>query len=75
VSDTAELQLDRAEFDGTSGTTCGACAKTLTTEYYEANGATVCADCCEKLRAVGTTGTSLTRGIRALGAGAAAGLA
>jgi hypothetical protein len=72
VSDTAELQLDRAEFDGTYGTTCGACAKALTTEYYEANGVTVCADCCETLRAVGTTGTSLTRGIRALAAGAAA---
>ena len=75
MSATPELQLDRAEFDGTYGTTCGACAKTLTTEYYEANGVTVCADCCEKLRAVGTTGTSVTRGIRALGAGAAAALA
>ena len=47
----------------------------MTTEYYEANGVTVCADCCEKLRAVGTTGTSLTRGMRALAAGAAAALA
>ena len=71
----ADLQLDRAEFDGRYGTACGACAKALTTEYYEANGVTVCADCCEKLRAVGTTGTSLTRGMRALGAGAAAALA
>jgi hypothetical protein len=75
MSDTAGLQLDRAEFDGTYGTACGACAKALTTEYYEANGVTVCADCCEKLRAVGTTGTSLTRGMRALAAGAAAALA
>ena len=57
------------------GQTCGACAKALTTEYYEANGVTVCADCCEKLRAVGTTGTSLTRAMRALAAGAAAALA
>ena len=75
MSDTAGLQLDRAEFDGRYGTACGACAKALTTEYYEANGVTVCADCCEKLRAVGTTGTSLTRGIRALAAGAAAAFA
>ena len=75
MSDTAGLQLDRAEFDGRYGTACGACAKALTTEYYEANGVTVCADCCEKLRAVGTTGTSLTRGMRALAAGAAAALA
>jgi hypothetical protein len=75
VSDTAGLQLDRAEFDGTHATACGACAKTLTTEYYEANGTIVCADCCQTLRAVGTAGTSLTRGIRAFGAGAAAALA
>ena len=75
MSDTAELQLDRAEFDATHTTTCGACAKTLTTEYYEANGTTVCADCCQTLRAVGTAGTSLTRGVRALGAGVAAALA
>jgi hypothetical protein len=75
VSDTAGLQLDRAEFDGSHATSCGACAKTLTTEYYEANGAIVCADCCATLRAVGTAGTSLTRGIRAFGAGAAAALA
>lgn len=72
MSDTAGLQLDRAEFDGSQATSCGACAKTLTTEYYEANGAVICADCCAALRAVGTAGTSLTRGIRALGAGAAA---
>ena len=74
MSDTAELQLDRAQFDGAYTTTCGACASTLTTEYYEANGATVCANCCQTLRARGTAGTSLTRGMRALGAGAAAAL-
>jgi hypothetical protein len=72
VSDTAGLQLDRAEFEGSPATSCGACAKALTTEYFEANGAVICADCCAALRAVGTAGTSLTRGIRALGAGAAA---
>lgn len=75
MSDTADLQLDRAEFDGAHATTCGACGQTLTTEYYEANGTIVCAGCCDALRAVGTAGTSLTRGTRALGAGAAAALA
>jgi hypothetical protein len=75
VSDTAGLQLDRAEFDGSHATSCSACEKTLTTEYFEANGGIVCADCCAKLRAVGTAGTSLTRGTRALAAGAAAALA
>src|SRR5688572_27908229 len=75
MSDAAGLQLDRAEFDGSHATSCSACANTLTTEYYEANGAMVCAGCCATLRAVGTAGTSLTRGTRALAAGAAAGLA
>ena len=75
MSDTAELQLDRAEFEGTHAATCGGCAKALTTEYYEANGTIVCADCCQTLQAVGTAGNSLTRGIRAFGAGAAAALA
>ena len=75
MSDTAGLQLDRAEFEGAHATSCTACAKPLTTEYYEANGAIVCADCCAALRAVGTAGTSLTRGLRALGAGVAAAVA
>jgi hypothetical protein len=75
VSGTADLQLDRAEFEGPHATSCSACGKTLTTEYYEANGTIVCAECCAVLRAVGTTGTSLTRAIRAFGAGAAAALA
>ena len=75
MSDTAELQLDRAEFDAAHETTCGMCAKPLTTEYHEANGTTVCAACCEELRALGTEGNSMTRGVRALGAGAAAALA
>ena len=75
MSDTADLQLDRAEFDAQHATTCGACAKPLTTEYYEANGATVCAECCEQFRAVGTAGSSMTRAVRALGAGLAAAIA
>lgn len=75
MGETAELQLDRAEFDAQHSTTCGACATPLTTEYYEANGVTVCRACCESLRAVGTTGTSLTRALRAIGAGLAAALA
>lgn len=75
MSDTPGLQLDRAEFDGAHATSCSACAKALTTEYYEANGTMVCAECCAALRAVGTAGTSLTRGLRALGAGFAAAVA
>ena len=75
MSDTTEFQLDRAEFDGSHAARCGACEKTLTTEYYEANGAMVCSHCCDALRAVGTAGTSVSRGCRALCAGLAAALA
>ena len=75
MSETAELQLDRAEFDAQHASTCGACATPLTTEYYEANGVTVCRACTEEMRAVGTAGTSMTRAIRAVGAGLAAALA
>ena len=49
--------------------------RTATTEYYEANGVTVCRGCSESLRAVGTAGTSLTRALRAIGAGLGAALA
>lgn len=69
MSETPDLQLDRAEFDGQHATTCGACAVPLTTEYFEVNGSTVCRSCCEQLRAIGTAGTSTTRAVRAFGAG------
>ena len=75
MSETVDLQLDRAEFDGQHATTCGACATPLTTEYFEANGVTVCRACCEQMRAVGTAGNSATRALRAFGAGLAAAIA
>jgi hypothetical protein len=75
VSETTELQLDRAEFDAQHSTTCAACTTPLTTEYYEANGVTVCGGCSEGMRAVGTAGSSMTRALRAMGAGLAAAVA
>jgi hypothetical protein len=75
VSETPDLQLDRAEFDGQHATTCGACAVPLTTEYFEANGTTVCRSCCEQVRAIGTAGSSATRALRAFGAGVGAAVA
>ena len=75
MSDTNDLQLDRAEFEAQHATACGICSTALTTEYYEANGTVVCCACSQNLRSIGTEGTSLTRALRAAGAGAAAALA
>lgn len=75
MSETPDLQLDRAEFDGQHATACGACAVPLTTEYFEVNGSTVCRSCCEQMRAIGTAGNSATRALRALGAGLGAAIA
>lgn len=75
MSETPDLQLDRAEFDGQHATACGACAAPLTTEYFEANGVTVCRSCSEQMRAIGTAGNSASRALRAFGAGLAAAIA
>ena len=75
MSETAELQLDRAEFTEQHVTTCGACATALATEYYDANGVIVSATCCDDMRAIGTAGSSATWAIRTAGAGPAAALA
>lgn len=75
MSETPDLQLDRAEFDGQHATTCGACAVPLTTEYFEVNGSTVCRSCCEQMRTIGTAGSSASRALRAFGAGLGAAIA
>jgi hypothetical protein len=73
---TSDLQLDRAEFsEGSAPTACAVCATALTDLYYEANGQTVCAACCEQLRTAMHAGTALSRAVRAIGAGTLAMLA
>ena len=73
MSDTMDLQLDRAEFsEPGAATACSVCAASLQDVYYEANGQTVCGACCEQLRAELAAGTGLTRAVRAIGAGAVA---
>lgn len=75
MSETANLQLEHAEYETPQVTTCVLCSAPLESEYYEANGATVCASCAHELRSVGTQGTSVTRGLRALSAGFVAAVA
>ena len=73
ATDMTNLELDRAEFtEGTAASACAVCASGLTDVYYEANGQTVCGTCCERLRAEMTTGTGLSRAMRAIGAGGVA---
>src|SRR4051812_40051056 len=77
MSQSAELQLERAEFtqDNAPAATCRACASHLGQSYYAINGQPVCRTCCDRVRQDANRGTSLTRGLRASGAGALAALA
>ena len=83
MSQSAELQLERAEFtqdkaltqDKAPAATCRLCASNLGQSYYAVNGQPVCRMCCERVRQDTNRGTSLTRGLRASGAGAVAALA
>jgi hypothetical protein len=77
MSQSAELQLERAEFtqDKAPAATCRVCASNLGQSYYAVNGQPVCRTCCDRVRRDADRGTSLTRGLRASGAGALAALA
>jgi hypothetical protein len=75
MTETAQLQLDRAEFDTEQeAATCAACTASLRYEYYEVNGQMVCTDCRVQMKAAGDHGTRLSRILRAGGAGFAAAL-
>jgi len=72
---TADLQFDRAQFSATGHRTpCAACKQPLSRAYFEVNGVTVCATCCQKLRAQLDAGNSASRALRAIVAGSAAAL-
>jgi hypothetical protein len=68
MSEAAEPQFDRAEFENAS-TQCAACNRPLAGFYFEANGQTVCEACRYELEAQMTGGSAGGRAIRALGAG------
>jgi hypothetical protein len=77
MSDGAGLQFERAEFaKGQSpAAACRVCASELRQSYYAVNGQPVCPACCERVRQQAERGSSLTRGLRAVGAGAIAAIA
>jgi hypothetical protein len=77
MSESAGLQFERAEFaQGQSpAAACRVCASELRQNYYAINGQPVCGMCCNRLRQEAERGSSMTRGLRAIGAGALAALA
>jgi hypothetical protein len=75
VTETSDIQFDRAEFEQPgAAAACAQCGNGLNEQYYQVNGATVCPVCCEQLRSSADHGTRGSRVLRALGAGAAAAL-
>ncbi len=76
MADTADLQFDRAQFDGdASKPGCAVCHTPLHGSYFEVNGHTVCEACCYKLREAEPTGSRAGRALRAIAGGVGAGLA
>jgi hypothetical protein len=77
MTENAGLQFEQAEFaKGQSpAAACRVCASELRQSYYAINGQPVCRACCDRVRQETDRGTSLTRGLRAIGAGAIAALA
>jgi hypothetical protein len=73
VTETSDIQFDRAEFDQPAGAAaCAHCGNGLREQYYQVNGLTVCPACCGGLRASADHGTRGRRVLRAVGAGTAA---
>ncbi len=73
---TIDLQFDRAQFDGTGQRTpCAMCKQPLASAYFEVNGLTMCATCCQALRAHLDAGTPASRAFRAAVAGFGAAVA
>jgi hypothetical protein len=76
MSEGAGLQFERAEFaKGQSPAACRVCAAELRQSYYAVNGQPVCRACCDKVRQQAERGSSVTRGLRAVGAGGVAAIA
>ena len=73
MSESTDLQFDRAQFDGPApGRNCKACSTPLLGAYFEVNGHMVCERCCFQLREGTPVGSRAGRVARAAGAGAAA---
>ena len=70
VTETANLQFERAQYEeGAATPVCALCQTPLYSSYFEANGETVCERCCFALRESRESGSRAGRLLRAAGAG------
>lgn len=75
VTDSSNLQFDRAEPAGRESATCANCHQPLTTTYFQINGVAICPRCRALIDAQWNRGTSAGRFARALGLGGLAAIA
>jgi hypothetical protein len=67
------IQFDKADFAGEATLTCAACKAPITSEYYQANGQTICPTCRDQVAKIGIGGSGAARFGKALIAGFGAG--
>lgn len=76
MTDAADLQFERAEYDGgPAQAACAICASPLHASYFDVNGQTVCERCCFQLKESEGGGSSAGRVTRAVAAGLGTALA
>jgi hypothetical protein len=76
VTETGDLQFERAQFDGAPiKAACLLCDEPLFGAYFEVNGQTVCEKCTFKLKEAENEGSGSGRALRAAGAGLGAAFA
>ena len=70
MTEQADVQFDRAEYDSAPGPAeCAECNQALAGHYYDVNGQTVCERCRYQIEAAFTAGSGAGRFMRAIGAG------
>jgi hypothetical protein len=70
MTEDAQVQFDRAEYDSAPGTTeCAECQQPLAGYYYDVNGQTVCERCRHTIESAFTSGSGAGRLLRATAAG------
>jgi hypothetical protein len=69
------LQFDKVETAGEPLLACAVCKTPISSEYYQANGQTICPNCRARVASVGVGGSGAVRFLKAAAAGLAGGIA
>jgi hypothetical protein len=69
------LQFDKVETAGEPLLSCAVCKTSITSEYYQAHGQTICPNCRARVASVGVGGVGALRFLKAAAAGLVGGLA